>query len=159
MPKRLEFELAESELLQVTEAICMDERPEVRQRAVAIRLLATGEKYTEVAGRLAVQPGTIRKWFQRFRQDGLEGLANRSRGRPKRKADQVYCQALEEAIQHGPGNYGYPFAAWTIERLRDHLEMKTGTYLSSSRLRMVIRNHGYIMRQRKQISIDYRIRS
>jgi len=149
MSKRLDFKLTESELLQVTEAICTDKRPEVRHRATAVRSLATGEKPTEVARRMAVQPETIRKWFQRFRQDGHEGLTNQPRGRPKRKADQAYIQALEEAIEHGPGEYGYPFAVWTVERLRDHLEKKTGTSMSSSRLRMVIRNHGYVIRHLK----------
>lgn len=149
MSKRFDFNLTESELSQVTEAIHKDKRPEVRRRAIAIRLLATGENPTEVARRLAVQAATIRKWFQRFRQFGYESLTNQPKGRPKRKADQAYCQMMEEAIKHGPGNYGYPFAAWTVERLRDHLGKNTGTYLSSSRLRMVIRNHGYAMRHLK----------
>jgi transposase len=151
MSKRLDFKLDDSELLEVTEAIHMDKRLEVRQRAVAIRLLATGETFTAVAKRLTVQPETVSKWFRRFRQDGLEGLANRPKGRPKRKADDEYCQALEEAIENDPGAYGYPFPVWTVERLRDHLETKTGTYLSSNRLRMVIRNRGYVIQHPKQI--------
>ena len=149
MPKRLDFKLTESELSQVTEAIHKDTRPEVRRRAIAIRSLAAGETPTDVARRLVIRATTIRKWFHRFRQDGYEGLTVQPRGRPKRKADQAYCQMMEEAIKNGPGNYGYPFATWTIERLRDHLEKKTGTYLSSSRLRVVIRNHGYVVRHLK----------
>lgn len=149
MPKKLDFQLTETEHLQVTEAIRKDKRPEVRQRATAIRLLALGQKPAEVAESLATQPPTIYSWFHRFRQDGLEGLANQPKGRPKRKADEAYCQALEEAIEHDPGEYGYPFAVWTVERLRDHLERETGVRMSISRLRVVIRNQGFVYRRPK----------
>ncbi|MCS7249281.1 MAG: helix-turn-helix domain-containing protein, partial [Anaerolineales bacterium] len=119
-----------------------DKRPEVRQRATAIRLLALGQKPAEVAKSLAAQPPTIYSWFHRFRQAGLEGLANQPKGRPNRKADQAYCQALEEAIEHDPSDFGYPFAVWSVERLRDPLERKTGVRLSLSRLRVVIHKQG-----------------
>ena len=149
MPKKLDFQLTETELSQVTEAIRKDKRPEVRQRATAIRLLALGQKPAEVAESLATRQPTIYSWFHRFRKDGLDGLANQPKGRPKRKADEAYCQALEDAIEHDPSDYGYPFAIWTVERLRDHLEQKTGVRMSVSRLRVVIRQHGYVYRRPK----------
>jgi transposase len=136
--------------MQIAEAIQADMRQEVRKHAKAIQLLATGQKPREVAEQFAVQPVTIYNWFHRFRREGYEGLANQPRGRPKRKADQAYCQALEAAIKHNPGDYGYDFAAWTVELLRDHLEKVTGTHISVSRLRMVIRNLGYRRRRLKR---------
>ena len=154
MPKKLDFQLSETELLQVTEAIRKDKRPEVRQRATAIRLLALGQKPAEVAESLTVQPTSVYSWFHRFRQDGLEGLANQPKGRPKRKADEAYCRALEEAIEHDPDEYGYPFAIWTVERLRDHLEKETGVRMSISRLRVVIRQQGYVYRRPKHTLVN-----
>ena len=76
-------------------------------------------------------------------------LANQPKGRLKRKADEAYCQALEEAIEHDPGDYGYPFAVWAVERLRDHLERETGVRLSVSHLRVVIRKQGFVYRRPK----------
>ena len=149
MPKKLDFQLSETELSQITEAIHKDKRPEVRQRATAVRLLALGQKPAEVARGLAVQPTTIYSWFHRYRQDGLDGLANQPKGRPKRKANETYCSALEEAIEHDPAEYSYPFAVWTVERLRDHLEKETGVRMSVSRLRVVIRKRGYVYRRPK----------
>jgi transposase len=149
MPKKLDFQLTETELYQVTEAIRKDKRPEVRQRATALRLLARGQKPAEVAEGLAVQPTTIYNWFHRFQQSGLEGLANQPKGRPKRKADEAYCQVLEEAIGCDPGEYGYPFAVWTVARLRDHLAKETGVRLSVSHLRVVIRKRGFVYRRPK----------
>ena len=49
MPKKLDFQLTETEHLQVTEAIRKDKHPEVRQRATAVRLLTSGQKPAEVA--------------------------------------------------------------------------------------------------------------
>ena len=90
---------------------------------------------------------TIYSWFHCFRQDGLDGLANQPFGRQKRKAEKAYCQALEEAIEHDPSDYGYPFAIWTVERLRDHLEKETGVRMSVSRLRVVIRRRSFVYRR------------
>jgi transposase len=143
MPKIYDFKLTESELLQLAKAIHLDIRPEVQKHAKAIHLLSSGQKPRDVAERFAVQPVTIYNWFHRFRREGYDGLTNQPRGHPKRKADQAYCQALEEAIAHHPGDYGYDFDTWTVEHLRDHLEKVTGTHISVSRLRMVMRNRGY----------------
>lgn len=149
MPKRLNYELSDEELSQITEAIRSDKRPEVRQRATAIHLLHLGHKPAEVAESLAVDRVTIYNWHRRYRQEGLEGLANRPKGRPKRKADEAYCQALEAALEQEPPELGYAFAVWTVERLRDHLEKETGVHLSVSRLRVIIRKRGYVYRRPK----------
>jgi transposase len=149
MTKRLKFELSDQELSQITEAIRSDNRAEVRQRATAIHLLHLEHKPGEVAESLAVSRVTIYNWHRRYRQDGLEGLANRPKGRPKRKADEAYCQALEAAIEREPSELGYPFAVWTVERLRDHLEKETGVHLSVSRLRVIMRKRGYVYRRPK----------
>lgn len=160
MRKKNNFKLTESEILQVAEAILQDPRPEVRQRAIAIQMLATGEMPASVARRMSVHPVTIRQWYQRFRQEGYEGLTTQPRGRPKRKADRAYCRALEEAVERHPGEYGYQFTSWTVERLRDHLEKMTGTHLSCSRLRMVMRNNHckiqLLKRHQKDPRIDVR---
>ena len=49
MPKTLNFKLADSELKQILQAIKSDKRPEVRQRAMGLRLLHEGHSPTEVA--------------------------------------------------------------------------------------------------------------
>lgn len=149
MPKKLDFEITETELSQVTEAIQKDKRPEVRQRATAVRMLALGQKPVTVAQSLGVQQPTVYAWFHRFREHGLEGLANQPKGRPKRKADETYRQVLGETLENDPDEYGYAFAIWTVARLRDHLEKETGVHMSLSRLRVVIREEGYVYRRPK----------
>ena len=126
-----------------------DRRAEVRQRAAALRAVYLGKAVKDVALVLAVTEATIYNWLKAWQAEGVEGLANEPRpGRP-RKADERYCQALEEAIEQDPQELGYRFAIWTVERLRDHLQVKTGVELSVKHLGEVIAERGYVYRRPK----------
>ena len=122
MPRKTNYQLSKTELSQLKEAIRKDPRPEVRQRASAIHMLHLGYKPEEVGEQLMVSKPSIYNWHRRYREDNLDGLANQPKGRPKRKADEAYCQALEAALDQDPSELGYPFSVWSVERLRDHLE-------------------------------------
>lgn len=143
------LELTDTELSQLEYAIRSDKRPEVRQRATAIRLLYLGKGPQEVAEALAISLPTVYNWRTRFRSGGLKGLANRPKsGRPS-VADEVYCQVLEEALEKEPAELGYEFAIWTVERLKAHLDQATGKPLSANRLRVLLRKLGYRYRRPK----------
>ncbi|MGJ3237909.1 MAG: helix-turn-helix domain-containing protein [Anaerolineae bacterium] len=78
----------------------------------------------EVSEMLAVSLGSIYNWHSRWRRESLAGLANKAKsGRPK-KADQVYCDLLEQTVAHEPNDYGYGFGIWTVNRSREHLRLK-----------------------------------
>jgi transposase len=66
------LELTETELSQLEHAIRSDKRPEVRQRATAIRLLHLGKGPQEVAEALAISLPTVYNWQTRWRSGGLE---------------------------------------------------------------------------------------
>lgn len=149
MPKARDYQLNKHELTVLEAAIRHDKRPEVRQRCIAIRLLHLGHKPKQVAQMQAVSIPTIYGWYNRWQQDGVEGLATKPRsGRPA-KTDEAYRQALEEALAKEPRECGYDFSVWTIERLRLHLAQETGTDLSAGRLRILLQRHGYRYRRPK----------
>ena len=77
MPKALKFTRTESELEIIQNAVKSDKRPEVRQRAMGLRLLHEGKKPKEVAEFMAVSQPTVYEWHHRWQENGLEGLANR----------------------------------------------------------------------------------
>jgi len=154
MPKRTNYQLEEEALSQIEEVVRKDTRPEVRQRATAIRLLHLGYKPEEVSEQLAVSTPSIYNWHRRYREGGVDGLANQPKGHPKRKADASYCQELETALEIDPEALGYPFSIWSVERLRDHLERETGVQLSVSRLRVIMRQDGYVYRRPKHDLTD-----
>ena len=149
MPKRIDFTLTTEQDNELGHAIRADKRPEVRQRATAMRLLSRGNSPKEVAEVMEVSEATVYSWRRRYTADGLEGLANRPKGRPPRKADDAYLQELEATLEKEPEELGYEFAIWTVARLRDHLAAVTGVQLSTGHLRVLMRTHGYVYRRPK----------
>lgn len=149
MAKRIDFRLSDEQIAELSEAIRRDKRPEVRQRATGLRLLSRGDKPESVAEVMSVTGATVYNWWHRYQAKGIDGLANRPKGRPEAKADAAYLAALETAIESEPSELGYDFAIWTVERLRDHLAQATGVELSVDYLRVLIRRQGYVYRRPK----------
>lgn len=146
---RTVYQLKPKELAEIERAIRQEKRPEVRQRATVIRLLHLGHKPEAVAGQQMVSVPTIYNWHKLWRENGIEGLANRRKtGRPP-KATETYCQKLEEMLVKEPSEFGYRFAIWTSDRLRAHLEKETGILLSESRFRALLKKRGYRYRRPK----------
>ena len=99
MPKKLNYTPTEDELVVVRRAITSDTRPEVRHRATAMQLLHQGMKPEVVADALAVSVGSIYKWHARWREDGVDGLANQPRSGAPPKADEGYWARVEEVLE------------------------------------------------------------
>ena len=137
------YQLKTKELAEIEKAMRQDKRAEVRQRASVMRLLHLGHKPEAVAEQQMVSVPTIYNWHKLWREQGIEGLANRPKtGRPS-KATEAYCQKLEEMLEKEPAEYGYRFAIWTSDRLRAHLEKETGILLSEGRFRALLKKRGY----------------
>jgi transposase len=146
---RTVYQLKPKELAELEKAIRQDKRAEVRQRATVIRLLHLGHKPEAVAEQQMVSVPTIYNWHKLWREQSMEGLANKPKpGRPS-KATEVYCQKLEEMLEKEPAEFGYRFAIWTSDRLRAHLEKETGILLSESRFRALLKKKGYRYRRPK----------
>jgi transposase len=146
---RIVYQLKPEELAEIEKAIKQDKRPEVRQRATVIRMLHQKYRAETIAQQQMVSLATIYNWHKLWRSKGIDGLANLPRkGRPP-KADDAYCQKLEEMIDKEPSEYGYKFAIWTSDRLRQHLEKETGILLSESRFRALLKKKGYRYRRPK----------
>jgi transposase len=146
---RTVYQLKPKELAEIEKAIGQEKRSEVRQRATVIRLLHLGHKPEAVAEQQMVSVPTIYNWHRLWREQSLEGLANKPKsGRPP-KASEAYCQNLEEMLAKEPAEYGYRFAIWTAHRLRAHLEKETGILLSESRFRALLKKRGYCYRRPK----------
>ena len=146
---RTVYQLKPKELAEIEKALRQDKRAEVRQRATVIRLLHLGHKPEAVAEQQMVSVPTIYNWHKLWREQGIEGLANKPKtGRPP-KATEAYCQKLEELLEKEPSEYGYRFAIWTSDRLRTYLEKETGILLSEGRFRALLKKRGYRYRRPK----------
>lgn len=146
---RTVYQLKAKELAEIEKAMRQDKRAEVRQRATVIRLLHFGHKPETIAEQQMVSVPTVYNWHKLWREQGIEGLANKKKtGRPS-KATEIYCQKLEELLAKEPADFGYRFAIWTSDRLRTHLEKETGILLSESRFRALLKKRGYRYRPPK----------
>ena len=149
MAQRLNFHLRPEPLQQLEEAITSGPEPEVRQRAIALRLLHLGQSPEQVAQVVLVTATTIYAWHKRWREQGLAGLRDGKRtGRPA-KADRASIQELERLLDLDPGTPGLPFTIWTINRLRLYLAEQTGILLSYTRFRSLLSREGYRWKQPK----------
>lgn len=149
MPKKLSYQLTEEGLREIVEAIKHDKRPEVRQRAMGLRLLHEGKAAKAVAEFLSVSQPTVYDWHHRWQGQGVEGLANRPKsGRPM-KANQNYVEILEQVVDQDPQELGYAFSIWTTERLRLHLKAKTGIELKPTQFRALLKEHDFVYRRPK----------
>ena len=149
MRKARDYHLTEQELQVIETAMKRDDRPAVRQRCTALRLLHLGYKPQEVAKMQAVSIPTIYACIKRWRKGGLEELATKPRsGRPT-KADDTYEKRVAEVVEKEPAELGYNFTLWTIDRLRLHLAKETGIELSEPRFRALLKAKGYRYRRPK----------
>lgn len=149
MPKQLKFHLDDDELTLVEEAMHSDERAPVRLRATALRMLHLGYRVDEIASVLDVTDASVYNWVRRWEEGGLPGLANRVKRVERRKVTERYRQALGGALERDPSSYGYTFANWTLERLRDHLTHTVGVQVSVGWLGTILREEGYVYRRPK----------
>jgi transposase len=149
MPKHLPYTLTSSEQAQIEQAIRYDNRVEVVQRATALRMLHLGYTPRQVAQLYQVRLSSLYNWHRRWRDGGIEALANRPKPGRRRKAGEAYWALLAATLEQDPTQLGYTFSIWTLERLRDHLAQHTGIRLSMDRLRVQMKERGYVWRRPK----------
>lgn len=143
MSRRIDFTLTAEQLAELEQAINSSPYPEVRQRAIGIRMLHLGQHPEQVGAIVLVTSNTIYAWHKRWREQGLAGLRDGHRtGRPN-KADAAYMQELERVLELDPRSLGLPFTIWTLNRLRLYLAEKTSILLSYTRFRALMSREGY----------------
>ena len=108
MSRRIDFALTEEQLAVLEQAINTSPYPEVRQRAIAIRLLHLGQPPQQVAQGVMVTSNTIYAWHKRWRQQGIAGLRDGHRTGRLAKADQAYVKELERVLDLDPRTLDCP---------------------------------------------------
>jgi transposase len=115
----------------------------VFRNATIILLSAAGNSKPQIAYELGCSLATVDNARRAYRQRGVAGLVPRtSPGRPSR-ATPEYREALQAAVKTPPQTLGYGFSVWSLARLGQHLQRKTGVLLSADQLGRVLRAEGY----------------
>jgi transposase len=108
---------------------------EEADRARAILLSVEGWTGARIAAAFGVRTDSVRRWRWIFGRDGVAGLrARKAPGRAATKAQAAIAvieQVVTPAIADRPN--------WTLPRLQEEIERRTGERISKSRLSVVLK--------------------
>lgn len=120
--------------------------PQVRERLEMVRLSDLGWRVPQIAGSLGLHEQTVRKFIKGFVAEGFAGLANQPiPGRtPRASAADLAALGtlLDEAATSGQ--------TWTAPQLAAWLARERGVQLSTSRLRVLLREHEFRWKRTKR---------
>src|SRR5262249_54872844 len=111
----------------------------VFRRAQAVREVVAGQHVNVVSATFHFTNSALRKWVQRFAQQGPQGLLDRPRpGRPPK----VTCE-LEKHLNHlvdqDPLQHGASHSQWSCRELATVLARETGVRLGRESVRCVLK--------------------
>jgi transposase len=108
---------------------------EEADRARAILLSLDGWTSERIAAAFCVQSDSVRHWRWIFGRDGVAGLRARKAPGPEPVKARAALSVIEEVL--APGISDRP--NWTLPRLADEIEKRTGRRISKSRLSVVLK--------------------
>ena len=95
----------------------------VAERARMVLLSTRGFTVPEICNIFETTDDTVYSWFNRFGEEGPEGLLDRSRSGRPREIDEEAEAELEQLLERSPQEEGYGFTTWTtpLRRALDRL--------------------------------------
>jgi len=111
-------------------------------RMRAVDMFAQDLTNTDIANRLGVARQTVSRWKQIWLKHGLGALDQDKRGPKPRIGDQEW-QGILDLLTLGAVANGYDTDLWTLERIADLIESKTGTTHCISRIWQLLKQSGW----------------
>lgn len=97
-----------------------------RRRVQAARLFRAGKKQAEVARSLRVSRQSVSRWFSSFLKGGVKKLKAAGRAGRKPRLDANQLAKVDTALRLGPKAHGYRTNLWTLPRIAQVIERRTG---------------------------------
>src|SRR5262249_2434924 len=111
----------------------------VFRRAQAVRAVVAGHHISTVSATSQLANSALRKWVQRFAQEGPQGLLDRARsGRPPKITCELE-QHLNRLVDQDPLEHGSLYSQWSCRELATVLARETGVQLGRERVRCVLK--------------------
>jgi transposase len=108
-----------------------------------VLLASRGYSLAQIAAIFECEEATVKRWVERYQQEGESGLQDRPRSGRPRKADAVARSALCQAVEQTPARLGYRFGYWTTGTLVAYLAQRVGISLSAATVRRLLRLLAY----------------
>jgi transposase len=122
----------ETVLKQTTEA-------RVFRRAQAVREVVAGHHINAVSETFHLTNSALRKWVQRFAQEGPQGLLDRPRSGRPRKVTCALEQHLNRLVDQDPLQCGSVSSQWSCQELATVLAQQTGVQLGRESVRCLLK--------------------
>jgi transposase len=120
----------------------------------ALLLLGEGKSRQQTAEKAGVHPVTVTRWVRRFREQGLEGLAQDGhQGRPL-KLNPKQLEVLNQIARTPPRKLGKQFSRWTLKRLAPHFSQQVGLEVGSQHVGRQLRKMGLLRRALEPSAFD-----
>lgn len=116
----------------------------IRQRAT-LAVVEGGMSQKEAAQIFGVSRQSVNAWVRRYREQGMEGLLSRPRGRPSRIRLEPYQAATVVRIIESkcPDEVGLPYALWTREAVQELIKRQFGIQVSLWTVGRYLRRWGF----------------
>ena len=112
----------------------------VFRRAQAVRAVVAGHHISTVSATFHLANSALRKWVQRFAQEGPQGLLDRARsGRPPKITCELE-QHLNRLVDEDPLEHGSLSSQWSCRELAIVFARETGVHLGRESVRGVLKN-------------------
>ena len=115
----------------------------VSDRIRMVLLASRGYSLAQIAAIFECDEATVKRWVERYEQEGESGRQDRPRSGRPRKADAVARSALCQAVEQTPARLGYRFGYGTTGTLVAHLAQRVGICLSAATVRRLLRLLAY----------------
>jgi transposase len=111
----------------------------VFRRAQAVREVVAGYHVHAVSALFHFTNSALRKWVQRFAQQGPQGLLDRPRSGRPRKVTSELAQHLNRLVDQDPLEHGSLHSQWSCRELATVLARETGVQLGRESVRCVLK--------------------
>lgn len=119
----------------------------VAERARIVLLSARHYTVPDLCQIFEMTDDTIYKWFDRFDEQGPEGLFDLPRsGRPP-ELDEEAEREIERLLDGSPLAEGYDFTTWTVPLMGEHLKRRLGLEVSDETVRRALRRLEFVWRR------------
>jgi len=111
----------------------------VFRRAQAVRAVVAGHPVHVVSETFHFTNSALRKWVQRFANEGTQGLLDRPRpGRPRKVTCELE-QQLNRLVDQDPLAHGSLHSQWSCRELATALVQQTGVHIGRESVRRTLK--------------------
>jgi transposase len=135
------LDLSGREIKELEHIFKSTEDRRLRDRAQAMLMLHRGQSQPQVAVDLAVDERTVRRWVERWRADGVEGLRIRWPPGASPLISEPLTQEIVDWVRKGPVACGLNCANWTASKLAAHLHKVHGVRVAVRTMRDFCQRH------------------